>query len=719
MKPSDVFLRPSGKSGLPLVYLLVIVSLAVVPTTSYGQKKYWVFFKDKPSSGAFTHLAKGKSLEKLAISEAEGYLIDSGVLTQRAIDRRLKVLPSDRIVTSSDFPVYGPYIDSLKSIGLKINGTSRWFNAASVLADSSQLSKLRKFPFVVGLKRIVSCTSPIKPINPIPAFPQRLLKTSSLSQPGDSSFYGPSFTQFALSGIPQVHALGINGSGVLIGMLDSGFRYETHEALENIKIVGEHDFIQNDSITENQAGDAADQDNHGTSTLSVLGGYAPGNIVGVAYGSDFMLAKTEYVPVSDFKWEEDNWVEGIEWMEARGVNVVSSSVGYNVFVDSSGAVDSSESYFWSRGDFNGRTALASIAATRAAELGVVVIQAAGNEGNGNGITGTLLVPADADSIISVGAVDLTGRLAYFSSTGPTSDGRTKPDLMADGVGDYVAVVPGPDTYTYESGTSFSTPITAGIVALILSVRPDFTPMQVIDLLKNTAVEYIDQADTLNYPNDFYGWGIVDAWSAIKSLGLVGSNSFTYWQKDSLLFLAVKVFSTSGVNLNLSKGFYSVNGLTYSSAPVSQTDTSFQYAFAIPPPASLTGHVYFYFSLVDSSGRQIEVPYYGSRAPFNIGWILNPQQITESLLLFNNYPNPFNSQTHVSFVLKNGANVSIDVYDVLGRKVRTIFNGSLSSGYQEFVWNGVSNSGQDVSSGAYFIRVSVDGAIKILKALYLK
>ncbi len=718
MKISFVFVRRVSQLRLSLAYLSLFLSLTLISGKSFGQNKYWVFFKDKPNADAFSPPSKNNSFKESAVSRAESYLVNDEVLTQRSIQRRLKVLSSDKVISSSDFPVYGPYLDSLRSIGLTINGTSRWFDAASVFADSSQLLRLEKFPFVVALKRIKSYTSPLKPETPGSVFHRRFSKKSSY-QPGDSSFYGPSITQFALSGIPQVHALGINGSGVLIGMLDAGFRYEMHEALENTKIVGEHDFIQNDSITENQAGDAEAQDNHGTSTLSVLGGYAPGNLVGVAYGSDFMLAKTEYVPVSDYKWEEDNWVEGIEWMEARGVDVVSSSVGYDVFVDSSGAVDSSESYFWSRGDFNGKKSIASSAATRAAELGVVVAQAAGNEGNGNGVIGTLIAPADADSVITVGAVDLTGQLASFSSSGPTSDGRIKPDLVAMGEGDYVAVVPGPDTYAYESGTSFSTPITAGIAALILSVRPDFTPLQVISLLKNTAVEYPDQTHASNYPNNYYGWGIVNAWNAIKGLGLVSSNNFSDWQKNSSLNLAVRAFSTSGINLNLSKGFYSTDGLTYTSAAVSPTDTMNQYAIVVPPSAFSTSHIYFYFSLVDSGGRQIAVPFYGSRKPFDAGWVFEPSQINGSFLLLGNYPNPFNSRTHVAIVLKSMEAVNVDVYDVLGRRVKTIFGGSLSSGYHEFVWNGTSNSSQEVSSGAYFIRINVGGEVKMSKVLYLK
>ncbi len=691
---------------------------------SFAQNKYWIFFKDKPSAEGLLGLSKS-SVNRVndvaaspQVETAKNFLIDNGILTKRAIERRLKVLSRSSIVSTSDFPLYQPYLDSLKSIGLALDGTSRWFNAAVVVADSAHLVLAERFPFVIGMKRVLSSISRGDEIRPMSVFSRVPMGISS--QPGDSSFYGPSYAQFELSGIPRVHSLGINGTGVLIGMLDAGFRYETHDALKNIRIVGEHDFVQNDSITENQPGDSNDQDNHGTMTLSLLGAYSPGNLVGVAYGAEFMLAKTEYVPVTDYKWEEDNWVEGIEWMESRGADVVSSSVAYSIFVDSSGSIDSAESYYWSRGDFNGRTSLASIAATRAAELGVVVVQAIGNEGNGDGTTGTMDVPADADSIVSVGAVGLDSLLAEFSSTGPTNDGRIKPDLVADGVNNYVADVPGPDTYTtFYSGTSFSTPITAGVAGLVLSIRPDLTPMQVINLLKSTAVKVNDPNLSLNisgYPNNFYGWGIVNAWNAIQAL----ASSFTFWRIDTLTCVAIRAFNTPGINVGLSTGYYSINASTYQKASVFETDTLGQYAFEVAHHFSISDRMFFYFDLVDSNSNHLAWPYHGPQSPFTVsGYTLNPVSISENYVLLNNYPNPFNSETHIGFILKNNYNVGIDVYDVLGRKIKTIFAGDLSSGYQGFIWDGRTNSGQDASSGTYLIRFNVGGSIKTLKALYLK
>ncbi len=694
--------------------LLLLTFAAFTSPKVYAQSRYWVFFKNKPEADGFTDFSLGGA--------AERYLLSHNVLDQRAITRRLKVLPPSNIVSVMDFPVYSGYIDSLESIGLKVIGTSRWFNAATVVTDSLQIVGAMRFPFVRGVQKVATSIVPIRMVAR-PGNPHSLLfKVSSVNVAGDSAFYGPSFEQLELSGVPQVQSLGIDGKGVLIGMLDSGFRYETHNALKNIKIIGEHDFVQNDSITANQPGDSSYQDNHGTSTLSVLGGYSPGSIVGASYGSSFMLAKTEYVPVTDFQWEEDDWVEGLEWMEAHGVDVVSSSVAYSTYVDSTGQVDSSISYFFSRGDFNGKTSFASRAATIAARLGVIVVQAMGNEGNGNGTIGTMDVPADADSIISVGAVDQTGQLAGFSSTGPTNDGRIKPDLVADGVDDYVATVPGPDTYDYESGTSFSTPITAGIASLILSVRPDYTPMQVIDLLKQTAVQPHFPGDPLSssYPNDYYGWGIVNAWNAVRKIGFVGSNSFVTWQEDSVVYVAVKAFSTSGIDTRMSRAYYSYDGSGFQSARVFPTDTANQYAFVAPLPALSPQSMNSYFDLVDSSGKNLDVPYYGSSAPFSVGGLESvPPPPAQAFRSYAAYPNPFSLQVHIPFVLYKGSDVAVDVYDVLGRKVAGLFNGALPTGYQEVDWNGTTSTGNRASSGVYFIRIIIDGVMKVEKVLYLK
>ncbi|MGC8595357.1 MAG: S8 family serine peptidase [Candidatus Kryptoniota bacterium] len=677
-------------------------------TLATAQSKYWIFFKDKPDYPLIHGFSKSEDMVE--------YALRHDWLTRRALERRAKVLPRRELISILDYPVNSSYLDALRSKGALVVGISRWFNAAAVIINPKLIPSIESLPFVIAIKQIIPRTAKqdVKLYNAWPL----LFKTPFAA--GDSASYGPSFVQYELSGIPYVHALGIDGTGVVIGMLDTGFRWRAHSALMNIKVVGERDFIQGDSVTSNQPGDASDQDSHGTSTLSLLGGYFPGNLIGVSYGSQFLLAKTEYVPITDLKVEEDWWVEGLEWEESRGADVVSSSVGYNVFVDSNGVVDSADSYFWSRGDFNGKVSLASRAAAIAARLGVVVVQAMGNEGNGNGKVGTMLVPADADSIISVGAVDRNGNLASFSSTGPTNDGRTKPDLVADGVGDYVATVPGPDTYAYESGTSFSTPITAGIAALILSVRPDYSPMQVINLLEASAVEHADTKfpdRTVLYPNNFYGYGIVNAWKAIQLIsGPVAAEKFSAWQSGSYLYIAIRVFSKNGISFSRSSAYYSTNDANYIRTEIFPTDTINQVAFKIFNSGQLNT-INFYFNIIDSSGDSLSLPYHPAKSVFTLKNVQPPA--VNKLFVSCNFPNPFTKSTSFVVNLPTAGYLRILVYNSIGIKLKTIYDGYQMPGSFNFIWNGDADSNLKAASGVYFIVVETNGSVAVLKSMLLK
>jgi len=294
-------------------------------------------------------------------------------------------------------------------------------------------------------------------------------------------------------------------------MLDDGFNnHTTHPALKNIKVIAEYDFVQRDSNTSIAPGEYSSQGGHGGSTLSVIGGFDNGKLIGVAYGASFILAKTEIDSV-EIKLEEDLWVEGLEWEERLGAEIVSSSLGYNDWYQYS--------------DFNGLTATTTKAARVAARKGILVVNAMGNEGNyqsGTKNTGTMIAPADADSILSVGAVWSDGAIASFSSTGPTFDGRIKPDVVAQGVNVYVAS--GSSGYQSSNGTSFSTPLTAGVAALVLSAHPTWTPMQVRNALKQTAKPlYNATAGMTARPNNFFGWGMVDALKA-KGITFGGNNT---------------------------------------------------------------------------------------------------------------------------------------------------------------------------------------------------
>jgi len=236
-------------------------------------------------------------------------------------------------------------------------------------------------------------------------------------------------------------------------------------------------------------------------TLSIIGGFKDGKLIGPAFDANFILAKTENTQ-SESPIEEDNWLAAAEWADSIGVDVTSTSLGYRDGFDF-GFTD------YTAADMNGKTTIITKAADMLASKGVVVVNAAGNEGTRLALQqNSLVAPADGDSVIAVGAVTTTGVLASFSSRGPTADGRIKPDVVATGVGVYFANgTPGATTgYFSGSGTSFSCPLTAGVAALILQKHPAWNPMQVREALRMTA-------SNASSPNNNIGWGIINALAA--------------------------------------------------------------------------------------------------------------------------------------------------------------------------------------------------------------
>lgn len=480
------------------VWLTLLVTSVSVSAFAQQTQRYWITLRDR---GPHADLSK-LSAQALGISD-------------HALWRRAKVLPPDKLIDELDLPVNQAYIDQLKASGIKIRSTSRWLNAVSAELTPIQQLTVSSLPFVISVRPVAVFVrhEPRVPTSPAPQSLSKQATTADLN-------YGPSVTQLSNINVVGVHSLGINGAGVIIGMLDDGFNYHTiHPALKNIKVVAEYDFVQRDSNTSIAPGEYPGQGDHGETTLSVIGGFYNAQLIGVAYGASFILAKTEVDSsgnTTDFRIEEDYYVAGLEWEELLGADVVSSSLGYNVFLDG-------PSYTYQ--DMNGTTATTTKAARIAASKGILMVTAMGNEGNyqsGTKNTGTLIAPADADSIVSVGAVNGNGLIASFSSTGPTSDGRIKPEVVAQGVSVYVAS--GSGSYQSSSGTSYSTPLTAGVAALVLSAHPTWTPMQVRASLMQTAKALYDSAAGMKTrPNNFFGWGMVDALKAVQGTTSGGNN----------------------------------------------------------------------------------------------------------------------------------------------------------------------------------------------------
>jgi subtilisin family serine protease len=649
-------------------------------------------------------------------------------VTERSLQRRAKSLPPDRLIDEYDLPVSESVLAQIKQTGAKIRVVSRWFNAVSVEASPQQRRMIATLPGILHVEPVVQFKSP-RPL-PSSSSPVSLAKTRG-TQGID---YGPSATQLTNMKAVDLHAIGVIGTGVLIAMLDDGFNnYRTHAALKNIRVIGTYDFIHNISDVSIQPWEhvtSPDQGNHGAGALSALGGFDNGQMIGAAFGASFLLAKTEMDSsgdVLDFNSEEDTYVAALEWAERLGADITSSSLGYKEFW-------STPTY--TTADMNGRTTKVARAAVIAARKGVLVVTAMGNEGYISGYgnqtqraESTLISPADADSILSVGATSSDGELAVFSSCGPTADGRIKPEVVAQGMGVYWADGSTIAGYSSVSGTSAATPLVAGAAALVLSAHPQLTNMQVRDVLMKTTIQRNDgTSETAVYPNNFYGYGFVDASSAALSLGPVFSNNPLVMKTTSSyrIYIWIKQNVPARMN-NVSLYYKRATDVLFKLAEFLPTTNDNEY-FVTLPVLELDSTAIGYVTAQDPSGVSWRTPPNGSNHYFSLrstpdsligifptpGKPLAPAQET----LYQNYPNPFNNTTFINFDVPEPMNITLEVFNLLGQRVKHIFRGMVSSqGTQE--WDGTDDFGRQVGSGVYFTRLITPNSVRSIKMLYIK
>jgi len=422
----------------------------------------WVFFRNH-----------GRDAASDSARAAAAWNVSPRALARRAraaAERPRNTLTDGSSFDSRDLDPETAYIESVEATGARVRNVSRWLNAVSVEADSGALARIQAMPFV-------SETRPVA------------RGTVDSGNATDDGSYGPSEHQLEMLGVPEAHAMGFRGEGVLIGVLDSGFDLD-HEAFDQLSVRAQRDFVYHDDDTSfDPRQDAPGQSSHGTTVLSAIAGYAPGKIVGPAYRADYLLAKTERIG-SETPAEEDAWCAAIEWVEALGADLVTSSLSY-------------PSWYQPQ-DLDGRTAVITRAADIAAEHGLLIVNSMGNYGPRER---SLSPPADSPDVIAVGSVDWNGRLSGFSSTGPTWDGRVKPDLVAMGSGVTLAMDLTRNRYGRGNGTSFSTPLIAGCAALVMSAHPDWGPETVRDAL-------VMSGDRASRPDNRYGWGMPNARDAI-------------------------------------------------------------------------------------------------------------------------------------------------------------------------------------------------------------
>ncbi len=437
----------------------------------------WVFFKDK-----------GRELQEKKQAAHSSRI-------PRTLRRRIKHLKYTPLVDEYDVPVEDKYTRSVQSYAIRIRHRSRWLNAVSAEAYGYALVKIAGLDFVKKIDRVRSFHFRESDLTSL-SHVQSIQKPSTIVEPHAFN-YGPSFNQVNQINVPALHDLGYSGDGVLICMLDTGFKNFTHQALDHLDIQATWDFVNDDPNVFDEEGQMGYGD-HGTQTLGTIGGYHPGQLIGPAYGASYILGKTE-----NTEWErhieEDHWVAAAEWADELGADIISSSLGYRYDFTNGEEGYTSE-------DMDGETAIVTQGANIAASRGILVVNSAGNEGPALPGENTIIAPADSPHVLAAGAVHSNGIRVEFSSMGPTADGRFKPDVMAQGYDVYTVEVGGQSIYDSVAGTSFSCPLTAGVAALVLEINPTWTNRDILDAIKSTADNSAD-------PNNEYGWGIVDAYGA--------------------------------------------------------------------------------------------------------------------------------------------------------------------------------------------------------------
>ena len=288
-----------------------------------------------------------------------------------------------------------------------------------------------------------------------------------------------------------LHESGFRGAGKTIAVIDCGFYHANNDALyDQSKILSAHDMLD----PTLQRGDMfeSESDLHGAVVLSTML-YESTEFTGTAPDAHYILIRTEDVK-EEYKGETENLIRGLEKADELGADIITISLGYFTFNDGIGN--------YTYDSLDGHTRL-SQAVTGMARKGRLVCVAAGNEGNKT--WHKISVPADADSILTVGAVDTLRTIGAFSSHGPSADGRVKPEVCAVGV--QAALINPDGVIIHSNGTSFATPLLAGLAACLWSAYPTENAMQIRERILRSADRYSTPDATQ------YGYGIPDAWVA--------------------------------------------------------------------------------------------------------------------------------------------------------------------------------------------------------------
>lgn len=659
-----------------IVHTLLLLAVVTFGSETGGQERPQI----TPRAAQRLESSPPAAVAKYWLFLDSSAVADKIELTERARQRRAKVDPNGLLVDDRDYPISQEVLDQVRTSGATIKQASRWLRAISIEATPSQVSQAMKLSPVmqVDIVEEYSASPPPPPDRPGQPFNYRSPDATAVDLD-----YGQSLMQNEFVNSVKLHKAGFTGLGVLIAMLDSGFRTD-HPAFDSTTILATWDFINGDSdVTGTDCGDIP-QDNHGTLTLGAIGGYVPGTLIGVAFDADYILGKTEITcGGTEIKVEEDNWIAAAEWADSIGADIISASLGYNLFQDSGS---------YTLDDLDGNTARITIAADIAAAKNILVVNSAGNERN-NPAWPRILFPSDGDSVLAIGAVRDDGTLAAFSSPGPTADGRIKPDVVTLGVGVFTAAAMG--GYAYASGTSLSCPLAAGAAALAFDFDSTMTAEEYRNLIRQTAdlVRIVGQ----QAPDNNYGYGLINASRAADIIRYVVDDTLF---ADSLALVTLPL-------------------LTAGRAEEIPTLS----AFSLPPGVALVDSGTGRGSLdiaelpdgftADSVGLVAALDYFVDTTYIVLA-IQSPGGVASQVIA---YPNPFRESVTISRGNETGRLLSISIFNSAGEKVwEKVNNSAAPSDTSRIEWDGRNDSGEPIAPGVYIAVVQSEGETKLVKLL---
>ncbi|HLF47088.1 MAG TPA: S8 family serine peptidase [Chitinophagaceae bacterium] len=426
---------------------------------------------------------KNKGTNPFSISNPSSYL------SARAITRRTK---SGISIDSTDLPITPRYIDSIKSVAnVTVLNKSKWMNQVVILTtDPTALARINSFSFVqstnpIAAKMAQGNTGNVEKL--INETSDTVIYSGNARTSNLNLNYGQTFGQVNFHNGQFLHDLGFQGQEMIISVFDGGFAsYKTNPAFDSIRlngqVLGEWNFVTNIQNTDASSG-------HGMNCLSIMAANRPGIMVGTSPKSKYWLFITEDV-FSEYPIEEVNWAAAAEFADSAGTDVISSSLGYQDF-------DNSQ-FDYLYASRNGNTSIVTRAADLAAKKGILVMNSAGNYGTLTDQRKYVSCPADGDSVMAVGATNISGTIAGFSSWGPNAAGKIKPNIVSVGQGAVVANSSG--NPFASNGTSFSSPNITGLITCLWGAFPEFSNMKIFDAVQKSAHKY-------NNPDDRFGYGI--------------------------------------------------------------------------------------------------------------------------------------------------------------------------------------------------------------------